>query len=316
MGGDAVRLRQWLLQIRNGPFYKSDMIEPDWEALRTFNLVAKTGSMAAAADQIGCAVSTVARRIDGLEQTLGLAVLHRARAGAVPTDVGASILANIEQAAQSLNQIPRQARHFLSFADRRTIKMSATETVINDILMPNVGKLRAAYHNLLLEFDSSNTQISLEFGQADLAIRLSQPTLQELIIKKLAPIRIEVFINPDQLGDRDPLALSLQNENLVWIDSGLGDIAENRLIDQLGISDQIVLRANSVRALAMACKAGQGLAMLPAYMGHDLGLVALPHINVPDRQAWLVHHPDTRRDPLLRAARRWVVDCFDAMAAQ
>lgn len=292
------------------------MNEPDWEALRTFNLVAKTGSMAAAADEMGCAVSTVARRIDGLEQTLGLAILHRARAGAVPTDVGASILANIDQAAQSLNQIPRQARHYLSFADRRTIKMSATETVINDILMPKVGKLRAAHRNLLLEFDSSNTQVSLEFGQADIAVRLSQPTQQELIIKKLAPVRIGVFVSTERLGERAPSTLSLHNEDIVWIDSGLGDIAENRLIDQLGISDQIVMRANSVRALAIACKAGQGLAMLPVYMGRDLGLVPLPHITVPNRQAWLVYHPETRRDPVMRAARRWVVNCFDSTAAK
>lgn len=305
-----------LLRKRNIEFYIWKMIQPDWEALRTFSHVAKAGSLSGAAEELGCAVSTVARRIDGLEQTLGLTLLHRARAGALPTEVGKSILASIDLAAQSLHQIPRLARHYLQFRDQQTVRLSATETVINDILLPHIRRLRASYANLLLEFESTNSHANLEFGETDLAIRLSQPMQPDLIARKIPPVRIAVFVSPSQLGDRNPATLNLEEEDIVWIDAGLGDIAENRLIDQFGIGENIVLRATSIRALALACQAGQGLAMLPAYMGGEMGLVELNHIAVPERQAWLVYHPETKRDPVMRGVRRWVVSCFEAMASR
>ncbi len=294
----------------NVVFYISKMNEPDWEALRVLRWVEKTGSLAGAAEELGCAVSTVARRIDGLEQALGLTLLHRAKAGAVPTEIGAAILVSVDQAAKSLDQIPRQARHFVQFKDRQTVRLSATETVINDILMPRIGVLRSLYPNLLVEFESTNAHASLEFGETDLAVRLVQPKQADLVTRKLAPVKIAVFIGAGQLAGRNPDDVILGGEKIVWIDSGLGDIAENQLIEQLGIGESITLRATSVRALALACKQDQGLAMLPAYMGRELGLIELKHITVPRRQAWLVFHPETKRDPVLSSVRKWVVQCF------
>ncbi len=267
--------------------------------------------MAAAAEQLNCAVSTVARRIDGLEQALGLVVLHRARGGATPSEAGLAILASIERAAEHLNQIPRQARNYQQFKSRRPVRLSATETVINDILLPRLPALRAANPHLLIEFESSNAISSLEFGQTDCAIRLAEPDQAELITRKLRPVPMAVFASTQQLDGRDPSELHLHSEDIAWIDSGLGDIHENRLIQQLGIGNRIILRATSVRALALACAQGQGLAMLPRYMGEDFGLIALEHIPIAARQGWLVYHPETRNDPTMRKLRRWVVECFD-----
>ncbi len=290
------------------------MNEPDWEALRAFHLVAEAGSFTKAAERLGCAVSTVMRRIDGLEQTLGLNLLHRAQAGAVPTDVGKTILESIDQASQSLGQITRQARQFHHFRDRQTVRISATETAINDILIPEISKLRPKFPNLLLEFESSNALASLEFGETDIAVRLAKPHQLELVTRKLTPIRMAVFVSAAQLAERDLPDVQLREEPVVWIDSGLGDIAENRLIDQLGIGENMALRATSVRALALACVHGEGLALLPAYMGRDLGLIEVPHISIPNREVWLVSHPETKRDPVLRAVRQWIVKCFEAIA--
>ncbi len=270
--------------------------------------------MARAAEELSCAVSTVARRIDGLEQTLGLTLLHRARGGATPTDAGEAIIRSIDFAAKHLDQIPRQAKNHRQFKRRRPVRISATETAINDILLPHVSRLRHACPELLVEFESTNAISSLEFGQTDLAIRLVQPEPADLIMRKLVPVKLSFFVSASQLGNRDPSSVSLQQDDLVWIDSGLGDIAENRMIDQLEIGDRIVLRATSVRALALACEAGQGVALLPNYMGREFGLIGLDHIDGSSRQPWLVYHPETRRDPIMRSVRRWVIECFGKLA--
>lgn len=269
--------------------------------------------MASAAEELGCAVSTIARRIDGLEQSLGLTLLHRARGGATPTDAGEAIIRSIDSAAKHLDQIPRQAKNHRQFRRRKPVRISATETAINDILLPHISALRHACPELLVEFESTNAISSLEFGQTDLAIRLVRPEPADLIMRKLATVKLEFFVSAIQLGDRDQSSISLRRDDIVWIDSGLGDIAENRMIDQLEIGDSIVLRATSVRALALACAAGQGVALLPTYMGQEFGLIALDHLEGSSRQPWLVYHPETRRDPVMRSVRRWVVDCFDTL---
>ena len=290
------------------------MVQPDWEALRIFAQVAHEGSMSRAAVELGCSVSTVARRIDGLEQALGLTLLHRAQSGAVPTKAGGAILASVDQGARALDQVPRIARNYRRFASRQPVRLSSTEPVINDILMPHIAALRARLPDVLIEFEATNAIVSLEFGATDLAIRLAEPTQSDAVARKLPPVGLSLFISPARLGDRDPGMIALNTEDVVWIDSGYGDIAENRLIETLGIGDRIMLRATSVRALALACAAGQGLAMLPDYMGRAFGLVRLPGHRVPGRQAWMVHHRETHRDPVMRAIRRWVVECFEALA--
>lgn len=288
------------------------MADPDWEALRTLGIVADTGSMARAAEKLGCAVSTVTRRIDGLEQALGLTLLHRARGGAVPTEAGAAILGSVEGASQFLNQVPRLAKHYKRFDNRRPVRISATETVINELLMPHIAGLRERCPELLIEFESTYEISNLEFGETDLAIRLVRPSQSSLIIRNLPKIDMSIFISIEQLSGRDPATISLQDENMVWIDSGLGDIAENRLIDELGIRDKITIRSTSVRALALACSHGQGMALLPHFLGQALGLVALRQFPIAARDAWLVHHPETRNDPVMRKVRRWVVESFQS----
>jgi len=297
-------------------FYYRKMADPDWEALRALSVVHRTGSMASAAGELGCAVSTVTRRIDGLEQSLGLTLVHRARDGAVPTEAGSAILASVEKASEFLNQVPRQAKHYRHFKNRQPVRISATETAINDILMPRISSLRTTCPELLLEFESSNQISSLEFGETDLAVRLARPVQNDLITRKLHAVEMSFFVSEAQLAGRGISDLMLEHEDIAWIDSGLGDIAENRLIEQLGIGNRIVLRATSVRALALACSHGQGLALLPNYMGLDFGLVALDHLPVPPRQAWLVYHPETRNDPAMRKVRKWVVECFDLRLRQ
>jgi DNA-binding transcriptional LysR family regulator len=286
------------------------MTDPDWEALRTLGIVADTGSMARAAEKLGCAVSTVTRRIDGLEQALGLTLLHRARGGAIPTEAGAAILSSVEGASQFLNQIPRLAKHYHRFENRRPVRISATETVINEILMPHIAALRSRCPEPLFEFESSFEISSLEFGETDLAIRLARPAQSSLIMRKLPKINMSVFISTAQLGDRDPGSINLQDENMVWIDRGFGDIAENRLIDEFGIHDKITIRSTSVRALAIACSLGQGMALLPDFLGNEHGLIALRKYPIAARDAWLVFHPETRNEPTMRNVRRWVVESF------
>ena len=49
----------------------------DWQDLKHFVVLARTGSLSAAARELGCDHATVGRRVAALEKSLGLRLIHR-----------------------------------------------------------------------------------------------------------------------------------------------------------------------------------------------------------------------------------------------
>jgi hypothetical protein len=64
-----------------------------WDNLRYFLAVARTGTISAAAEQLGTEHTTVARRIHALEDELNSRLFHRSNSGYGLTEVGERLLA-------------------------------------------------------------------------------------------------------------------------------------------------------------------------------------------------------------------------------
>jgi DNA-binding transcriptional LysR family regulator len=60
----------------------------DWDDVRHFLALARTGSVRAAGAALGVSHSTVARRVEGLEQRLGARLFDRHRDGYMLSDAG------------------------------------------------------------------------------------------------------------------------------------------------------------------------------------------------------------------------------------
>src|SRR3979411_2705226 len=67
-----------------------------WDDLRYFLAVARTGTLSAAAKQIGTEHTTVARHIEALEDELNSRPFHKSNSGYGLTDVGERVLAGAE----------------------------------------------------------------------------------------------------------------------------------------------------------------------------------------------------------------------------
>src|SRR5436190_23587886 len=66
---------------------------PDWESVRIFLEVARSGSFRSAADHLGLSINALRRRISDLEHQLGVTLLTRHVDGVRTTAEGAEILA-------------------------------------------------------------------------------------------------------------------------------------------------------------------------------------------------------------------------------
>ena len=67
-----------------------------WDNLRYFLAVARTGTLSAAAEQLGTEHTTVARHIHALEEELNSRLFHRSNSGYGLTEVGERLLAGVE----------------------------------------------------------------------------------------------------------------------------------------------------------------------------------------------------------------------------
>src|SRR5205085_6599124 len=67
-----------------------------WDSVRYFLTVARTGTLSAAAEQLGTEHTTVARHIHALEEALDSRLFHRSNSGYGLTEVGERLLAGAE----------------------------------------------------------------------------------------------------------------------------------------------------------------------------------------------------------------------------
>lgn len=288
----------------------------DWEAIRCFVAVARRGSLSEAAEELGMSIPTISRRIDSLEAQLGLKLLMRGPRGASLTEAGQAILQVAEPGARHLSQIGRRARALQEGPNLPSVRISATEGVVADILAPRLASLRALDPAIAIDLEVSNDIADLNAGRTDVAIRMVRPVEDTLIARRLPPIRLGLFASPAYLGGKDLDRLVLQEEHLLWLDRSYGEIAENVWLKAQGLEPIIRFSTSSVRALLTAASQGVGIAPLPAYTALAAGLIEVPHRPMPDRQPWLVFHRDTKANARLQMVRDWIVACFkDALGA-
>lgn len=288
------------------------MIEPDWNAVRCFVAVCRTGSLTEAAVQLNLSIATIGRRIDSLEAALGVKLLLRGPTGTKPTEAGEAILQYAEPGARQLMQIARVARALAAGPQDTPIRVSSTEPMIADVLAPNIPALLAEHPGLRIEFDVSNAISNLNSGEADIAIRLADPKSETLIARRLPAIELGLFCSKTYLRGREAHVLDLSCERLLWLDSRYGRIPENAWMADHGLEHAAVLRSSSVRALQQAAEAGAGIALLPVFSARKEGLVQVQAPALPKRQPWLVFHRDTRRNPRMKAARDWINQSCEA----
>ncbi|MEL6667209.1 MAG: LysR family transcriptional regulator [Pseudomonadota bacterium] len=278
-----------------------------WEGLQCFRAAVAERSLTAGAAKMGLSTATLTRRVERLEHELGLQLLKRDARGAKPTKDGAQILNAVSLGGDHLDEVARLAQSLRLDEAQDAIRISSTEPVIADVLAPALGALVRRDSNARVTLESSLLQVSLNKGDADIAVRMVRPNADSLITKKLPAIKMQLFVSPDLTSGKRTNLMDL-DVPLLWYDDAFGDIAENTWLADSGLKERVSFRASSVRALLHATKAGVGAAPLPTFLAKQAGLAAIPGPVLPNRVPWLVFHRDSRNIARHKTVRKWIVD--------
>ncbi|MBV8046191.1 MAG: LysR family transcriptional regulator [Paludibacterium sp.] len=168
------------------------------DELQAFTVVVDTGSLTAAADQLGQTVSGVSRALARLEGKLSTTLLQRTTRRMELTEEGRFFLMQARRILESVDDVEEQ------MAIRRErpagrLRVNAASPFMLHVLVPLIGGFCAAYPDIELELHTSDRLIDLLEERTDVAIRIGALTDSTLHARPLARNRLRVLASPAYL---------------------------------------------------------------------------------------------------------------------
>lgn len=290
-------------EIRARAWYDVAMDE-SWDRLRSFEAVARAGSLTKAARALGVSQSTISRHLAALEAEAGSPLLLR-EAPIRLTERGDALLA----AVGPMVDAALAARAALEDAPeiRGEVTIATVGEVVRWTLVQALPALFRAAPHLRVRVLASNQLTSLAAGDADLALRFARPERGDLVGRRLAPSSYGLFAARGlELGPDTP-----------WLGlaGSLAEIPEQRWAERAFAGRPARLSVEDVESLGLAVRAGLGVAVLPRGLARRLELdrEITPDLAggsapgpIPTRDLWLVIHRAKQRLPRVRVVADWV----------
>lgn len=171
------------------------------DSLNDFLAVAAAGSFSRVAKAQGVAVSSVTRKIDGLEHELGTRLFHRSSRRVLLTDAGEqfvprarNILSELAEAKESLASLHADPRGVMT--------VTAPATFGRLFVAPAVVSFLEKYPLMEVDLHVSDRYVDLAEQRVDVAIRIGALPDSDLITTRLSPMRLVACASPAYLARR------------------------------------------------------------------------------------------------------------------
>ncbi len=280
----------------------------DWDDYRIVLMIADAGSLSKAARKSGLSHPTMFRRINTVEEKLGVRLFERFRHGYQPTAAGEEIVTAARHIAELTNATERQ----LSGRDLRPsgiVRIATTDTLLFALLGTEIAGLQKLEPGITPEILVSNEVSDLSLREADIAIRPTSRPDEHLVGRKLGVIRQGIYAHKKEgLSDKfrqDP-------RSLPWLGPSpampYGQL--HAWMKSTGYDKSCVCRMDSMLGLYSGVRSGIGVALLPTYLADqnkDLILIGEP-VKELAVDLWMLTHADLSSTARVRA----VLDHFGA----
>lgn len=284
----------------------------DWNDVRYFLALARLGSVRAAGASLGVSHSTVARRVEALEERLASRLFDRTRDGYTLTQAGRQMLPGAERIEREMSAIERG----LIGQDERlagSVLITCSDAYVSDILMRELRAFCDEFPEIELRFNIDSRSFDLSKREADIAVRALQVGSlppEHLIGTKLVPIVLANYVGTAHAERVDP---ELDTATPRW--AAFEDRKLHEFLIAASSYPHVPLWGgfSSLELMVQAAREGFGIAMLPTYVGDrtpELRRLARPDVrHVAD--LWLLSHVDLRDNARFRATRARVAEALD-----
>jgi DNA-binding transcriptional LysR family regulator len=291
------------------------MAEFDWNDLKSFLAVARSGRLTAAAARLGLDHSTLSRRLASLEHALNARLFDRSPSGYAPTEQGVRLLPLAEE-IERLALGAGEAVGGSAASVEGTVRIGAPEGFGSYFLAPRIARLKARYPRLTVQLVAAPAVFSLSRREADLVVSVSRPPAGRLKVSKLIDYDLGLFAAPAYLAAHPPIAAAADLKGHAFV-SYIGDLLhfpELDFLQHVAPEGSTSVESSNLVAQLRATLAGAGLCVLPAFLaGEESGLVRVLADEVSlTRSLWLIVHQDLAGLARVKAAAAFVRAEVDA----
>src|SRR6056297_2454199 len=207
----------------------------DWDKLRIFHAVADAGSLTHAGDLLHLSQSAVSRQVRGLEDSLNATLFHRHARGLILTEQGELLFDATRAMMKRLDAATARIRDSEEevFGELRVTTTIGFGTLW---LAPRLPHLYEQYPDLKIDLMLEERVLDLPMREADVAIRMKEPSQADLIRQRLMTVRMRLFATEAYLARRGT-------------PQELQDLSKHRLICQNVRSTQVGAAASMVNML-------------------------------------------------------------------
>ncbi len=239
----------------------------DWDHLRYFLEVARSGTLVAAARRLGVEHTTVSRRVQALEKQMGRALFAREAGGHRLTEAGRHLLAGVEAMEAAVLGVERAAPG-PGGGPAGLVRVGATEGFGTLILAGQLARLTQKHPQLSIDLLALPRMLHLSRREADIVISLERPTRGSVIVSRLADYTLYLYGQRETLARR-PLVQErddLRHHAFISYVDDLLFTKELQFLEPLHRPERFAFRSTSITAQYEAVRAGAGLAVLPAFL--------------------------------------------------
>ncbi|GIL41010.1 LysR family transcriptional regulator [Roseiterribacter gracilis] len=270
---------------------------PSWDLYRSFLAILRDGSLSGAARSLGLAQPTLGRHVLELEHRLKISLFTRSQAGLTPTAAALELRPYAEALEASAHALLRVASGSQDEV-RGTVRLTASEVISIEVLPPILAELRHAHPGLVIELVVSNRNEDLLRRDADIAVRMVQPTQRALVAKRIGAIELGLHAHPAYLAraGKPRTAADLAQHAVVGFDQP-SLFARGLTIGNHAVTREMFsLRADNDLAQLAAIRAGYGIGVCQVPLGRRApGLVRiLPSVFSVPLECWVAMHEDQR----------------------
>jgi len=241
------------------------------KAMETFVRIARAGSMAKAADQMGVSRAIVSTHLSQLEAHLGARLFNRTTRQLVLTEIGAEYLASCIRLMADLEDMELSVSH-LQKEPRGHVKIASPLIFGHFLLAPLISAFIKSHPDIsanIFLYDSRMTPVLMIESAFDIVIQLGRVEDSSLASRTLGEIRYLVCASPgyleehgspsvpEELARHNCLVHKTRTPDSIW------QLLDGENVRSVKVSGS--LSSNSDTTLRAAVRTGLGIAVLPAF---------------------------------------------------
>ncbi len=272
-----------------------------WDDIRVFLACAKEPSFRQAAEKLHISSSTVVRRIDQLEEVLGVRLFNRLPEGAELTPEAWAIKDSALNMEKSLFELVHH-RMQADDAVRGPVSISITEGLGIYWLFDRLVDFQKQFPNLILNVQCATQSADVLRLEADIAIQFERPTNPELIVARLGYLHaypfaakkyLDIYGHPKNINEAKNHKFVYQmapvlEEEQIWAQK----------LELQSMDDIVGIRTNSNVGLFYAVERGAGIGVLATYAIALKADVIPIDMGIQNRlDIWLTYHPSIKKTP-------------------